>query len=72
VQDEAMVRQEAEVVQQEVMLQPAGANKRVAQREATKQPDVMLKGGSASRGCGATRSYTPTSQANGRQQYFDR
>jgi hypothetical protein len=59
-------RQEAEAVQQEVMLQSARANKRVAQQDATWQPDGALKSGGASRGCGAMRSPTTTNQANGR------
>ncbi len=54
-------------MQQEVMLQPAGANKRGVQREATQQPGGALKGSGASRGCGATRSHGTTNQVNGRQ-----
>ncbi len=72
-QGEAMARQEGEVVQQEVMLQPpARANKRVAQQEGTQQPDGVSKGGCLSRGCGVTRSNAKTNWANGRQYHIKR
>ncbi len=51
-------RQEAEAVQQEVKLQPAGANKRAAQQEAMGHLDGTLKGDSLPRGCGATNATT--------------
>ncbi len=65
-QGEAMAHQEEEAVQQEVMLQPPRANKRVAQREATQQPDCALKGSCMSSSCGTKRSHTKTNRANGR------
>jgi hypothetical protein len=43
-QDEATVRREALAVRREVMLQPAEANRRAVQREATGQPDGTSKG----------------------------
>jgi hypothetical protein len=59
-------------VQWEVMLQPARANMRAAQQEATQQPDGTLKGGSVSRGCSATRSHATTNRANGRRRLVKR
>ncbi len=66
------MRQEAEAVQQEGMLQPAWANERAGQQEATKQPDGMPKGSDASRCCGTMRSHATTNWANGRQQHVKR
>jgi hypothetical protein len=60
-----------DAVQQEVMLQPAKANKRVAQQEVTQQPDSVLKGGGKARGCGMVRSHIATNRANGRQQQVE-
>ncbi len=72
VQGEATVHQKAvagmsrvEEVQQEVVLQSAGANKTVTKQEAPQQPDSMLKGGGKSRN-GVTRSHAqPTEQMGG-------
>jgi hypothetical protein len=72
VQGEATARQEGQAVQQEVMLQPPGENKRAAQQEMTQQPDCASKGGCASSGCGAMRSHTKTNRANGRQRRVKR
>jgi hypothetical protein len=62
----------AEAVQQEAMQQPARAIERVAQQEATQQPDSTSKGDGASRGRGATRSYVTTNRAGGRQRRIER
>jgi hypothetical protein len=71
-QGEVTARQEAELVQLEVTQQPARANERAAQREATRQSNSALKGGGASRGCGMTRSHMTTNRVNGRQRHIKR
>jgi hypothetical protein len=50
----------------------AGANKRVGQQEATRQPDGTSKGGGASRGCSVVRSHATTNRANGRRGCIER
>jgi hypothetical protein len=55
---EAMAHQDGGVVHQKVMLQPARANKRAVQGEATRQPDGPAKGSGAPRGCVTTSSHT--------------
>ncbi len=55
-------RVKMQMVQQEVMPQPAVAKKRTAQQEAMQQPASASKGGNMSRGSGATRGHATTNQ----------
>ncbi len=62
----------AEVVQQEAMQQPAGANERAAQQVATRLPDGASKGNGALRSCDTTRSHATTNRASGRRRRVER